>query len=93
MYAFFLGNLLTEAAPIAITAYSHILLPKMDGNFFYGVAKSLDVFSIWEYAVIAIGAASVSKLPKKKAYIIVAAIYVVLMIYSGVVETRMTGLI
>jgi Yip1 domain. len=63
-----------------------VLMPKMDGNFFYGMAKFLDVFSIWQYAVIAIGVASVSRLPKKKAYMIVGAIFVILMLYAGAAE-------
>jgi len=69
------------------------LLPNMKGNFIYGVAKLIEVFSIWQYAVIAIGIATVSKLDKKKAYLIVACIFVGLAIYTGVMEVRMAGII
>ncbi len=69
-----------------------VLMPKMDGNFIYGIAKFLDVFSIWHYAVIAIGVAAVSKMPKKKAYLIVAAIFVMQVLYAGIAEFRLAGL-
>ncbi|AEY65697.1 Yip1 family protein [Clostridium sp. BNL1100] len=69
-----------------------VLMPKMDGNFIYGMAKFLDVFSIWQYVVIAIGVAAVSKMPKKKAYLIVAAIFVIQLLYAGITEFRMAGL-
>ncbi|EPR08243.1 Yip1 family protein [Ruminiclostridium papyrosolvens] len=69
-----------------------VLMPKMDGNFIYGMAKFLDVFSIWQYVVIAIGVAAVSKMPKKKAYLIVAAIFVIQVLYAGITEVRMSGL-
>jgi len=68
------------------------LLPNMKGSFIYGAAKTLDVFSIWQYVVIAIGTATVSKLDKKKVYIIVACIFAVLMIYTGAMEVRAAGL-
>ncbi len=69
-----------------------VLMPKMDGNFIYGMAKFLDVFSLWHYVVIAIGVAAVSKMPKKKAYFIVAAIFVMQVLYAGITEFRLAGL-
>ncbi len=69
------------------------LLPDMKGSFIYGAAKALDVFSIWQYIVIAIGTAAVSKLDKKKAYLIVGCIFAVLLVYYGVMEVRAAGLI
>lgn len=69
------------------------ILPDMKGNFIYGVAKSLEVFSIWKYIVIAIGVATVSKLDKKKAYIIVLCIFAALLIFAGVSEVRTAGVI
>ncbi len=62
------------------------LIPDMKGSFVYGAAKVLEVFSIWQYVVIAIGAAAVSKLSKKKVYLIVTFIFACLVIYSGVGE-------
>ncbi len=62
------------------------LIPEMKGNFIYGMAKIIEVFSIWQYAVIAIGITAVSKLSKKKAYIIVACIFAVVAIYAGITE-------
>jgi hypothetical protein len=62
------------------------LLPEMKGSFIYGMAKMIEVFSIWQYAVIAIGITAVSKLSKKKVYIIVACIFAVVAIYAGITE-------
>lgn len=69
------------------------LLPDMKGNFLYGAAKAIDVFSIWQYAVIAIGVATVSKLDKRKAYIIIACIFAVIVIFTGISEVRSAGII
>lgn len=60
------------------------LLPNMKGSFLYGVAKMIEIFTIWQYIVIAIGLTTVSKLSKKKVYIIVACLFVAVAIYSGV---------
>lgn len=62
------------------------LIPEMKGSFIYGMAKMLEVFYIWQYAVIAIGLTAVSKLSKKKVYIIVACIFAVVAIYAGITE-------
>lgn len=62
------------------------LIPEMKGSFVYGMAKMIEVFSIWQYAVIAIGITTVSKLSKKKVYIIVACIFAVVAIYAGITE-------
>ncbi|MHB8061846.1 MAG: Yip1 family protein [Ruminiclostridium sp.] len=77
---------------ISVTSLAS-LLPNMKGNFLYGAAKAIDVFSIWQYVVIAIGTATVSKLDKKKVYIIVACIFAVLAIYAGVTEVSSAAMI
>jgi hypothetical protein len=69
------------------------LLPDMKGSFLYGAAKALDIFSIWQYVVIAIGAATVSKVEKKsKVYIVVACIFAIIVIYTGVMEVQAAGI-
>ncbi|WP_244648227.1 Yip1 family protein [Ruminiclostridium herbifermentans] len=62
------------------------LIPEMKGSFIYGMSKMIEVFTIWQYAVIAIGITTVSKLSKKKVYIIVACIFALLAVYSGITE-------
>ncbi|MDF2988394.1 MAG: Yip1 domain protein [Eubacterium sp.] len=69
------------------------LLPEMKGSFLYGAAKSLDVFSVWQLVLIAIGIETVGKLSKKKAYLIVACILIVFMVFTGVTEVRTAGLL
>jgi len=68
------------------------LIPNMKGSFIFGVARSIDIFSIWKYVVIAIGVFSVSKLEKKKVYIIVACIFAALAIYTGIGEVSTAAL-
>lgn len=68
------------------------LLPDMKGSFLYGAAKAIDVFNIWYYAVIAIGTAIVSKISKKKAYLIVTCIFAAIVIYTGAMEVVNAGL-
>lgn len=72
---------------VAFTSLASFFL-NMKGSFIYGVAKTIEIFSIWQYVVIAIGVATVSKLDKKKVYIIVACIFAVIAIYTGVMEVR-----
>lgn len=70
-----------------------VLMPKMDGSFIYGMAKSLDVFSIWQYVVLAIGLVSVSKLEKRKVYMIVGVIFVLQLLFAGITEIRTAALL
>lgn len=65
------------------------LIPSMKGSFIYGVAKVIEVFSIWQYIVIGIGLSAISKLSNKKVIIIVACIFAILAVYSGVSELNM----
>ena len=69
------------------------LIPDMKGSFLFGAAKTIEVFSIWKYIVIAIGLATVSKLSKKKVYIIVACIFALLVIFAGITEIRTAALL
>ena len=85
-------QLIGTFSEVSLTSLASFL-PNMKGSFLYGAAKTIDVFSIWQYIVIAIGAATVSKLDKKKVYIIVACIFAVLMIYTGAMEVRVAGVI
>lgn len=52
------------------------------GVLLYSVLKSLDIFSIWYYVVMAIGLATVSKLKKNYVYAVVAAVFLVGLIIS-----------
>lgn len=94
-----LGALVTIITTLLTGTYSEIsytslasLIPDMKGSFIYGAAKTIEVFSIWMYMVIAIGTAAVSKLEKKKVYFIVTCIFAVLVIYSAVTEVRTAAL-
>ena len=64
------------------------LIPEMKGSFIYGMAKSFDVFNIWMYIVISIGIVTVSKLSKKKVYIIIACTFIALALVAGFSEVR-----
>jgi hypothetical protein len=62
------------------------LLPDMSGNFLYGMAKGLDLFLIWQYIVIGIGTATISKLSKNKVFVIIGCIFAAILIYYGAQE-------
>lgn len=62
------------------------LLPNMKGSFLFGFAKLIEVFTIWMFVVMAIGINTISRLSKKKVFIIVACIFVAIAIYMGVTE-------
>ncbi len=53
-------------------------------GFLYAVACGIDLYSIWFYCVIAVGVATVSGLGKKKSYIIMAVLFVLTLLFSGI---------
>lgn len=77
---------------ISFTSLASIL-PDMKGSFIYGAAKAIDVFNIWYYTVIAIGTAAVSKIGKKKAYLVIACIFAVIVVYTGATEVMSAGIV
>lgn len=68
-------------------------IPDTKGSFIFGAAKIIEVFSIWMYVVIGIGTVTVSKLDRKKAFLIVACIFVILALYTGISEARAAALL
>lgn len=67
--SFFSGEL-TINSSLALFAQS------LKGSYIYGIMRGIDLFSIWYYAVIALGVGLASKISKSKAYIIVALVYI-----------------
>ncbi len=77
------------------TTYTSLasLLPEMKGNFIYGVAKVVEVFYIWQLVINAIGVAVVSKIDKKKAYLIMALVFIAYAVFTGYGEIKAAGLL
>lgn len=69
---------------VPLTSLATLASSDMEGSFLYGMLKGIDIFSIWYYAVIAIGFTAVSKLKKTYVYGVVAAIFLIGLIISGV---------
>jgi len=69
------------------------VLPDLRGNFIFGMAKSIDVFDIWYYVCAAIGVATVSKIDKKKVYLVLIIMFLALAAYSGYSELRAAALL
>ncbi len=85
---FIIVTILTGSyAEISYTSLA-ALIPEMKGSFIYGMAKSFDVFSIWQYIVVSIGVVTVSKLSKNKVYIIIACIFIALALIAGFSEVK-----
>jgi|GEM_PF-2141673 len=69
------------------------LLPEMKGTFAFGFARTIDVFGIWAFVVSTIGIATVSKIDKKKVYVIMACIFIILAVYMGYNEVKAASLL
>lgn len=80
-------------ASVSYTSLAVILPESLKGSFVYGVASGIEVFSIWQYILIAIGAVTVSKISKNKVYIVVACIFAILLIYAGVQTVQAAALL
>lgn len=69
------------------------LLPEMKGTFAFGFARTIDVFGIWAFVVGTIGIATVSKIDKKKVYVVMACIFIILALYMGYNEVKAASLL
>lgn len=58
-------------------------IPDLKGSLIFGIARVVDVFYIWQLVIGAIGIATVSKVDKKKAYLVMACIFVIVAAYCG----------
>lgn len=65
-----------------VTSLAALVSKDAVGPVIFGILSSLDLFSIWYYAVAAIGMAQVSKLKKKNVYIVMAVLFVISMLIS-----------
>lgn len=83
----FITGSLHENAPL--TSLATLASPDMAGTFFNGILKGIDIFSIWHYAVMAIGFTVVSKLKKVYVYGVVAGIFMIGLIIAGVGESAL----
>ncbi len=82
--SFFTGSLYID---IPLTSFANLLGSDMKGTFLFGIMKGLDVFSIWQYVVMAIGLATVSKFRKKYVcYIFVAVFFIIGLAIAGTGE-------
>ncbi len=77
----FITNSLHEDIPL--TSLAIIASDDMSGTFLYGLLKGIDVFSIWRFAVMAIGFAAVSRLKKPYVYVAVAVVFIIGLLLTG----------
>jgi hypothetical protein len=75
----FTGNLHVDPT---LTSLATLVSPDSTGVVLYSVLKSIDIFSIWYYVVIAIGLTTVSKVKKKYVYSAVCAVFLIGLIIS-----------
>lgn len=95
-----LGTIVTVAVIYITGTYTDVtytslasLLPEIKGSFIYGVAKVIEVFYIWQLVVNAIGIAIVSKMDKKKAYLIMVLVLIVYAVFTGYSEIKAAALL
>lgn len=84
--SYFTGSLHLD---MPLTSIANVFGEGMKGSFVFGLLKGLDVFSIWYYAVMAIGLQAVSGFKKRTVYGIVAAIFIIGMLITGAGEAAM----
>jgi hypothetical protein len=72
--SYFSNNLFFDSS---IASIVEIFAPNLKGSLIYGVLRGIDLFGIWQYIVISLGMASLSKISKEKVYLITALIYTV----------------
>jgi hypothetical protein len=70
----------------SITSLALILPQTLKGNFFYGIAKGIEIFTIWNYFIVGIGICYVSKLSKAKVYGVIGVMFVWPLILGGIGE-------
>lgn len=74
---------------VPLTSIATLASSDMVGTFLYGMLKGIDVFVIWNYAVMAIGFTAVSKLKKKYVYGVVTAVFLIGLIIGGAGSTAL----
>ena len=84
--SYFTGSLHID---MPLTSIANAFGEEMKGSFVFGLLKGLDVFTIWYYAVIAIGLQIVSGFKKRTAYGIVAGIFIIGLLMAGASEAAM----
>ncbi|MGE5614531.1 MAG: YIP1 family protein [Bacillota bacterium] len=77
--SFITGSLHDE---VRLTSLATLASADMAGTVLYAILARIDIVSIWNYAVMAIGFTEVSKLKKKYVYSIVAGIFIIGVIIS-----------
>jgi hypothetical protein len=73
-----------------LTSLATLVSKDSVGTVVYALLKSIDIFSIWYYVVMAIGLAAVSKVKKSYVYIAVASVFVISVIIAivGAIATQ-----
>ena len=78
---------------VPLTSLATLAPADMSGTFLFGILKGIDVFSIWNYAVMAIGFTAVSKLKKAYVYGAVAAVFLLGLLIGAASESALGALL
>lgn len=65
------------------TSIATLLPQSLQGTFVYTFFSMIEIFTIWQYAIVAIGVERVSKLPRSKAYGIVGVLFLANVLLSS----------
>lgn len=74
--SFFTGDLMMNTSLA-------LFFSSLRGSFIYGMLRSVDLFNVWYYVLIAIGTQTVSSVSRTRMYGVVTVIYLIMMVFSG----------
>jgi len=72
--SFMTGKLMLDAS---LTNITNLFMPDIRGTYVYGIIRSIGLFSIWYYALVAVGVARLSKISKEKVFSMVTVIFII----------------
>ncbi len=79
--SFFTGQLYLDAS---LAHVSRIIAPDLHGTYLYGIIRGIDLFTVWYFAVMGIGAAAVSKTSSGKVSLVTAILFIASVLISAV---------
>lgn len=89
LYIFFTGDSLLSAQ---VTSLASLINAETSGYFIYGIASNIEVFNIWTYVLYGIGFIYAGGAKKKRAYILSAALFVIVTLITAGIATVSSNL-
>jgi len=78
---------------LPLTSLATLASSDLEGTFLYGILKGINIITIWNYAVMAIGFTAVSKLKKTYVYVVVMIVFLIALLIGGAGTAVMKGIL